>query len=179
MRRSCGAPPKEAPEPAERGIGNGRSPCEHRGAMPSAFCRVQWRASGQAPRGEAIVVAAPIERTASDAAIRQPRARARKAGRTERANHVSEHRPLGMWLGGPELSGTLKVYGFRSFGWAPRSLKELIEIFPAVPCSPSNSHGFSDYTRRLGGWGPLTSAGALYMHDDMSSLCVLCSNCTV
>lgn len=62
--------------------------------MRSAFCRVQWRASGQAPRGEAIVVAAPIERTASDAAIRQPRARARKAGRTKRANHVSEHRPL-------------------------------------------------------------------------------------
>ena len=109
MRRSCGAPPKEAPEAAERGIGNGRSPCENMGAMRSAFCRVQWRASGQAPRGEAIVVAAPIERTASDAAIPQPRARARKAGRTERANHVSEHRPLGMWLGGPELSGTLKV----------------------------------------------------------------------
>ena len=97
MRRSCGAPPKEAPEAAERGIGNGRSPCENMGAMRSAFCRVQWRASGQAPRGEAIVVAAPIERTASDAAIRQPRARARKAGRTERANHVSEHRPLGTW----------------------------------------------------------------------------------
>ena len=97
MRRSCGAPPKEAPEAAERGIGNGRSPCENMGAMRSAFCRVQWRASGQAPRGEAIVVAAPIERTASDAEIRQPPARARKAGRTERANHVSEHRRNVAW----------------------------------------------------------------------------------
>ena len=38
--------------------------------------------------------------------------------------------------------------GFRSFGWATRSFVQLAESYPAVPWSPSNSHGFSDYTRR-------------------------------
>ena len=121
MRRSCGAPPKEAPEAAERGIGNGRSPCENMGAMRSAFCRVQWRASGQAPRGEAIVVAAPIERTASDAAIRQPRARARKAGRTERANHISEYGPLGNVAWDQSCRGLSKFTVFEASGGHPEA----------------------------------------------------------
>ena len=61
---------------------------------------------------------------------------------------------------GPEMSGTLKVYGFVYFARTRVYLDALIEIFPTVPWSPSNSHGFSEPTARPFGWGPLTRAGA-------------------
>ena len=52
----------------------------------------------------------------------------------------------------------LKVFGFCYFAWARCYFDPLAEIFPTVPCSPSSSHGFSDYTARPCGWRPLTSA---------------------
>ena len=78
----------------------------------------------------------------------------RRHEQSQRASQVRKAK-WGRWS---DFGDVTTFYCFRSFGWARRSLKELAEIFPTVPCSPSSSTGFSDYTPPPSGWGPLTRA---------------------
>ena len=49
--------------------------------------------------------------------------------------------------------------GDRLYGYFLRLFHVLIEIYPLVPFPPSVHKGFSVYTSRVSGWGPMTPAG--------------------
>ena len=61
----------------------------------------------------------------------------------------------------------------RVYGYFLRDFHVLIEIYPLVPFPPSVCEVLSDYTPRVRGWGPVTSAEASYSihrHTDETRL---------